>query len=181
MTTPVVMLSTGSAELRNDVARAPEKAAVALSAERIADTCVVFVVVTVKATAADACSRCLPAGVALVTAMMATAEAETASVDAMDVASVKFCAAPKLALETPASVTLDANVVCVELAKPGGFTVQATAPAAGEYEPGEHGWHSWLDEFKTVPAAHGVHAVRAGMLYEPGEHSEQDVEPVVDV
>ena len=27
---------------------------------------------------------------------------------------------------------------------------------------------------------HGVHDVRARTLYEPGEHSEQDVEPVVD-
>jgi hypothetical protein len=137
--TPVVTLSTGSAELRSDVARAPEKAVVAFSAERIADACVVLVVVTAKATAADACIKCLPAGVALVTAVMATAEADTASVDAMVLASVAFCAAPKLALETPASVTLEVNVVCVELAKPGGFTVHATAPAAGEYEPGEQG------------------------------------------
>jgi hypothetical protein len=167
--------------LRNDVARAPAKASVAFSAERIDDACVLLVVVTAKATDADVCSKCLPAVAALLTELMVTAEADTASVDAIFVASVAFCAAPKLALETPASVTLDVNVVCVELAKPGGFTVQATAPAAGEYEPGEHGWHSWLDELRKVPAAHGVHDVRAGTLYEPGVHSEQDVEPVVDV
>ena len=125
-------LSTGSAELRSDVASAPAKAAVALSAERSDDACVPLLVATEKATAADDCSRCRPAGAVLATDVMVMAEAGTPSVAARDAVSVAFCDAPKLAALTPVSVTLEANVVCVELAKPGGFTVHATAPAVGE-------------------------------------------------
>ena len=131
-TTPVTALSTGSAEPRSAVVRDPASATVALSAERSDDACVAFAVATENATAAEACSRCRPESAALVTAVIAMMEAGALSVAASVAVSVLFCAAPKLPTDTPASVTVEANVVCVELAKPGGFTVHATAPGAGE-------------------------------------------------
>jgi hypothetical protein len=140
-TTPVTALSTGSAEPRSAAVSDPASVAVAFSAERSDDACVAFAVTTENETAAEACSRCLPEGAALPTAVIAMAEAGAASAAASVAVSVLFCAAPKLPADTPASVTLEANVVCVVLANPGGLTVHATAPAAGEYDPGEHVWH----------------------------------------
>ena len=162
--TPVTVLSTGSEELRSIVLSAPAKAAVAFRAERKDAACVALTVATENATVAEACMRCRPANRALVMPVMVIEEAGAARVDARDAVTVVFCAAPKLVADTPVSVMFDAKVVCVELAKPGGFTVHATAPGAGEYDPAEHGWHSAEVALRKVPAAQGVHPVRAALL-----------------
>ena len=154
--TPDTALSTGSAEVRSVELSELEKAAVAPSAER--KLCASVVVLTANATAAALLSsmRRRPAAGTSVTAEITTAEADTFSVAAIEAESVAFCATPNVVLLTPPSVTLLEKVVWVALAKPGGFTVQATAPAAGLKEPGLHGWQSWLEEFRNVPAWQAV-------------------------
>jgi hypothetical protein len=86
--------------------------------------------------------------------VIATAEDDTFSVDEIDEARVAFCTAPKAAAKTPVRVTMLENIVCVALAKPGGLGVQATAPAAGLYEPGLHSWQLRLEELRKKPGRH---------------------------
>jgi hypothetical protein len=129
--TPVTLRITGSDEIRNAEARALLKDTLAESIER---KLAASAVLTLKLRVAEGpCSRWRrPTTGESVTAVTVTVVTDTLSVMAMDEDKVVFCAMPKLEADSPARVRLDANVVCKELAKPGGLTVHARAPAAGE-------------------------------------------------
>ena len=130
LTAPDTALSTGSAVLRSAAVRAVANVAVAFSPASMRDAVAASAETMLKLTVAAAVSRWrVDAAATLITV---TVEALTFNVDAMEAVTVAFCAAPKLAAETPAKEMEAVDVVCVTEANPGGSTRHATAPADGE-------------------------------------------------